>query len=146
LTRSRGRPNKHRMARTILVVDDNDAFRGMLSSVLGARGYEVIAAKGGPAALAVTAERPVDAVLVDVEMPDMDGFEFCQQLRAQSGANQNVPVWIITGALRLGMTRRAAAVGAMLVLRKPLDVEETCRAFERAFNAGSAPDASGTSP
>jgi len=122
------------MSHTILIVDDNDAFRGMLTSVLGLRGYQTLAARSGAEGLKLAAEYQVDAVLVDVEMPEMDGLEFCRLLREQEQpTGVNVPVWIMTGALRVGVNRRAAAVGALVVLRKPLNVEETCAQFEREF-------------
>ena len=122
------------MPHTILIVDDNDAFRGMLTTVLGLRGYQTLAARSGAEGLKLAAERPVDAVLVDVEMPAMDGLEFCRLLREQEKATgQNAPVWIMTGALRVGVNRKAAALGALLVLRKPLNVQETCAQFEEEF-------------
>ena len=122
------------MPHTILIVDDNDAFRGMLTTVLGMRGYKILAARSGAEGLQLAAEHAIDAALVDVEMPVMEGFEFCQLLREQNKASgRDVPVWIMTGALRLGISRRAAAVGALVVLRKPLSVEETCAQFEKEF-------------
>lgn len=132
------------MPHTILIVDDNDSFRGMLSTVLGDRGYNVLVARSGAAGLQLAAEHPIDAALVDVDMPEMDGFEFCRQLAAQDEASgRKVPVWIMTGVLQLGLNRKATAVGALVVLRKPLNVEETCAQFEREFQqrdaAGSPP-------
>ena len=130
------------MPHTILIVDDNDAFRGMLTSVLGMRGYTILAASSGAEGLKLAAEYQIDAALVDVEMPVMEGFEFCQLLREQNQANgRDVPVWIMTGALRLGISRRAAAVGALVVLRKPLSVEETCAQFEKEFQQRAGPKA-----
>jgi len=122
------------MPHTILVVDDNDAFRGMLSSVLEMRGYKAIIARSSAEGLKLAAEQPIDAALVDVEMPETDGFEFCKLLREQSkAAGRDVPVWIMTGAMRLGLNRRAESVGALVVLRKPLNVDQTCAQFEQQF-------------
>lgn len=122
------------MPRTILIIDDNDAFRGMLRTVLEARGYKIIVARNGPEGLAIGAQQPIDAALVDVEMTDMDGFEFCRQFQEQNkAAGREVPVWIMTGVLRPGLTKKAAAVGALVVLRKPLNIEQTCAQFEREF-------------
>ncbi|MDO8544288.1 MAG: response regulator [Opitutaceae bacterium] len=122
------------MPHTILIIDDNDAFRGMLRTVLDARGYRVVVARTGADGLQVAAQQPIDAALVDVEMSPMDGFEFCQQFQEQSkAAGRDVPMWIMTGVLRPGLTKRAAAVGALVVLRKPLNIEATCAQFEREF-------------
>ena len=125
------------MPRTILIVDDNDAYRGMMRTVLTERGYGVTVARSGAEGLAaVAADRAIDAVLADVDMPGMDGFEFCRRLRAERPADlPDLPVWIMTGVLQLGLTKRGNAVGAMLVLRKPFDVDEVCAQFERTFSA-----------
>ena len=135
------------MPHTILIVDDNDSFRGMMASVLEMRGYQIIVARSGAAGLQLAAEHSIDAALVDVEMPEMDGFEFSRLFRDQNKSRgRDVPVWIMTGALRLGLSRRATAVGALVVLRKPLVVEETCEQFEREFRLREAPNPPTTSP
>lgn len=122
------------MPRTILIIDDNDAFRGMLRTVLEGRGYHALVARNGAEGLVLAAQQPVDAALVDVEMGGMDGFEFCRQFREQNkAAGRDVPMWVMTGLLRPGLTKRAAAVGALVVLRKPLNIAETCAQFEREF-------------
>ncbi len=136
------------MSRTILIVDDNDQFRGMLTTVLGLRGYTTVAARSAAEGLKAAAARAFDAVITDVEMPDMNGLEFCAELREQEKpSGRYVPVWIMTGGLRVGVNRRATALGALHVLRKPLNVDEVCAQFEHEFHrreTGSplpAPDA-----
>lgn len=125
--------------RTILIVEDNDVFRGMLGSLISLHGYVVVAARNGPEGLTMAATRPLDAALVDVEMPGMDGFEFCERLRAQrKEAGQDIPVWIMTGVLRPALNRRAAKAGALLVLRKPFHVEEFVTRCEEEFHVRAA--------
>ncbi len=120
--------------RTLLIVDDNDAFRGMLCSVLEMRGYITVPAKSAEAGLAIAQQRPIDAAFVDVEMSGMDGFEFAQALAEKDvPAGRRTPVWIMTGVLRPGLSRRAANVGAVLLLRKPLNLDATCAAIETEF-------------
>lgn len=129
------------MPRTILVVDDNETFRGMLCTLLAEHGYLVVAARGGAEGLQVARSTPaIDGVLTDVDMPGMTGFEFCQQLRAaRPPGSRELPVWIMTGALQPGLARRGAAVGATLLLRKPFNILDVCAQFERAFEAADAP-------
>ena len=129
------------MGRTILIVDDNDAYRGMLRTVLTERGYVVSVVRNGAEGLAAVAADPaIEAVLVDVDMPGMDGFEFCRQLRAEGPPDRrDLPVWIMTGALQLGLARRGTAVGAVLVLRKPFDVDDACAQLERTLSARAKP-------
>jgi CheY-like chemotaxis protein len=135
------------MPRRLLIVEDNDQYRGMLRSLVGMRGYEVIVARNGAEGLAIAQTEPIDAALTDVEMPGMDGFEFCRQLRAQrKEQNQDVPVWIMSGLFSPALAKRAAAAGALLVLRKPFPIEEVCRQLETEFQkraeaAGQAPPA-----
>jgi len=67
----------------ILNVDDYEASRYARSQLLARAGFEVIEAGSGGEALRVTAERRPDLVLLDVNLPDMDGFEVCRRLRAR---------------------------------------------------------------
>lgn len=135
------------MPHTILIVDDNDSFRGMLTTVLGERGHTVVAARSGAEALQLAAAHAIEAALVDVDMPEMDGFEFCRQLSAQDeSTGRKVPVWIMTGVLQLGLNRRAASVGALLVLRKPLDVDAICAQIEQEIQRRSTAGEPGATP
>ena len=122
------------MGRTILIIDDNEAFRGMLRSLLAMRGYDVVAAANAAEGLRLASQGGIDGVLTDVDMPGIGGIEFCQELRAQ--AQPGVvppPVWVMTGVLQPGITRRAAAAGALLVVRKPFNIDELSAQFEREF-------------
>lgn len=114
----------------------------MLRSLLTLRGYDVIVAANGPEGLALAANQRIDAVLADVEMPDMDGFELCARLRSERGPEaKELPVWLMTGMFRPGLTKRASTAGARLLLRKPFNVVEVCNHFQRAFDGTDAADA-----
>jgi DNA-binding response OmpR family regulator len=65
----------------ILVVDDSNPHRRMLTAVFGRAGHDVITAPDGEAALALLSAEPVDAVVSDVRMPKMDGFQLCRTIR-----------------------------------------------------------------
>lgn len=133
---SRARNGNCFMPRTILVVDDDDLVRGMLRSLLEMHGYTTLVAKRGSEGLALAAENNIDAALVDLDMPEMTGVEFCQRLRTQNEAtDRSVPMWIMTGLMRPGIAKKAEAAGALLVLRKPLKITETCAQFEQEFEA-----------
>ena len=81
----------------ILVVDDNDFFRQMLVSTLSAAGYEVSAVQGAEQALRLRDNHILfDAIVSDIEMPQIDGIAFVQELRAQ-GAWSHLPVIALTG-------------------------------------------------
>ncbi len=81
------------MAKKILVVDDEPAQLRMTEQVLAGRGYEVCKAGGGPEALRILLERKPDLVLLDVMMPEIDGWQTCRLIREMSDA----PVIMLTG-------------------------------------------------
>jgi CheY-like chemotaxis protein len=124
------------MARTILVVDDNAAFRGMLKTMLKMRGYEPVVAATAAEGLKYAAVPAVEAVLVDYDMPGTNGLEFCRQLREENRATgRNLPVWIMTGALDPEVGKSAADVGALLVVRKPFNTDAMCAMLEKELGA-----------
>ena len=67
---------------TVLIVDDNGTNLKLLRAVLEAEGHGVLAATDGLAALAVLEREPIDAVISDILMPNMDGYRFCAEVRA----------------------------------------------------------------
>jgi DNA-binding response OmpR family regulator len=78
---------------TILVVDDEPAWVGVLGQVLGKAGHRIVAAYDGDEALRRFRADTVDAVLLDLAMPGLDGAEVCRQMRAES----DVPIIIVSG-------------------------------------------------
>lgn len=85
-----------RATATILIVDDDDLDRFLVSLVLDAAGYHVIEAPSAEAALHIIGTAAPDAMIVDYVMTGMDGTEFCRQVRAQPEL-QNVPIVMRTG-------------------------------------------------
>jgi two-component system, OmpR family, response regulator MprA len=77
----------------VLVVDDDAAVRQSLSTALGRDGYEVLAADGGTAALAHMTASSVDAMVLDVAMPEPNGLEVCRRLRARG---DRTPILMLT--------------------------------------------------
>ena len=83
--------------RTILVVDDSSANIKLLEAVLEPRGYRVVAAASGAAALAhVAADRP-DLILLDIMMPGLDGYAVCRRIRSEP-TTRLLPVVMITAS------------------------------------------------
>jgi class 3 adenylate cyclase len=104
----------------ILVVDDNEDNRDMLARRLRRQGYEVPTAAGGRAALAALATTPVDLVLLDVMMPDLDGYGVLQQLKADP-ARRDIPVLMISALDDMDSVVRCIQLGADDYLGKPFD-------------------------
>jgi adenylate cyclase len=104
----------------ILVVDDSEENRDMLARRLRRQGYEVRTAAGGRAALAALAESPVDLVLLDVMMPDLDGYAVLERLKADP-TRRDIPVLMISALDDLDSVVRCIQLGAEDYLGKPFD-------------------------
>ncbi len=104
----------------ILVVDDEEPLRDLLRISLQKAGYKVIVARDGREALDVFAHNSVDLVLLDVMMPDMDGFEVCTELRKRS----DVPVVMLTALNRPDDIVHGFNLGADDYIAKPFTFRE----------------------
>jgi signal transduction histidine kinase len=107
----------------ILVVDDERHNRDLLEVMLVAEGYSLMTASSGSEALAMVAEEPPDLILLDVMMPDMDGYQVAAQLKASTGTN-SIPVIMITALDDRGARMLALGAGAEDFLTKPVDRAE----------------------
>jgi two-component system, chemotaxis family, chemotaxis protein CheY len=108
---------------TILVVDDYSTSQRLLSFILRQSKHTVVTALDGLSALARLAEAPVDLVITDLNMPEMDGLTLLQELRADERF-QSLPVIILTGSAYEQDSSRARAAGATTFLTKPVESEE----------------------
>ncbi len=111
---------------TALIVEDNPANREVISAMLAALGLKSVVAADGAEALARLAERSFDLVLMDCEMPRMDGFEATRRLRAQGArtrAGREVPVIAITAHAVDGYRERCLDAGMDDYLTKPITIE-----------------------
>ncbi len=108
---------------SVLVVDDDEDSRRLLSHLLERRGYSVVLADGGQAALDVLSTTNVDVVLLDVMMPVMDGFAVCRELK-KAPATASLPIILLTA--RDDMETRATGMnlGVSEFLAKPVNKEE----------------------
>jgi len=104
----------------ILVVDDNEENRDMLARRLARQSYEVLRAPGGLAAIQTLTTRPVDLVLLDVMMPDLDGYAVLQRLKTDP-ALRDIPVLMISALDELESVVRCIKLGAEDYLNKPFD-------------------------
>jgi two-component system nitrogen regulation response regulator NtrX len=104
------------MARKILVVDDDSGIRDALKMILEYEGYEVLSAPDGKTALGDLDSTRVDAVLLDIKMPGMDGFEILDRIVAREDAP---PVLMISGHGDIATAVEATRRGAIDFLEKP---------------------------
>lgn len=101
-----------------LIVDDSSSMRAILKRALAERGFAVTAASNGSDALALMAERAPDLVLVDWNMPGMNGFELLREIRRQS-RYASVKVVMVTTETNKAEMSHALAAGANEYIMKP---------------------------
>ncbi|MGQ9669174.1 MAG: sigma-54-dependent transcriptional regulator, partial [Desulfosoma sp.] len=114
----------------ILVVDDDPAHRLMLTTLLADWGYHVLEADGGLVAVHRVQEQPLDAVIMDVRMPDMDGIEATRRIHQYNPA---LPVIVLTAFSSVPSAVEAIKAGAYDYLTKPLDFDALRLALYRAL-------------
>jgi DNA-binding NtrC family response regulator len=103
---------------TVLVVDDEIAIRETLAQILGYEDYRVLTAASGPEALKLLQEKSANLLLVDIKMPDMDGFEVLSRVKVD---HPGLPVVVISGHGDIQTAVQAVKAGAYDFLEKPLD-------------------------
>src|SRR5476651_292168 len=109
---------------SILVVDDQPINVQLLKRKLEREGIRVITAFNGLEALAAVKQDLPDLILLDVMMPDMDGFEVCQRLQADE-ATRGIPVMFITARTTKESKLEGLSVGAVDYITKPIDLDES---------------------
>jgi CheY-like chemotaxis protein len=117
----------------ILIVDDDDLVRSLLCQKIKQDGYQVRTARNGEEALVIYQEIRPDLVLMDGVMPEMDGFECCEQLQQLPGGDLT-PVLMITGLDDSASLDRAYAVGAADYITKPIHWAVLRQRVKRVLN------------
>ena len=118
------------MGATVLIVDDERNILMSLNQALQLEGYRTELAASGQLALEVLASRPVDAVLMDVKMPDLDGVAALEQVRA---LQPELPVIMMSGHGTIDTAVRATQLGARDFLEKPISRDRLLLALRNAL-------------
>ncbi len=117
---------------SVLVVDDEESIRESLRMILEYEGYRVDEAAGGGQALARIGDRPPDAVLLDIKMPEMDGLTVLSKLRERG---YDMPVLVISGHADVSTAVEATRKGAFDFFEKPLQRERVLVALRNAVES-----------
>jgi DNA-binding response OmpR family regulator len=128
------------VAMRILVVDDNRDILDLIQRVLQTYGFEVVIARDGLEALQQESSTQPDLVVLDVNLPALDGWEVCRRIKAR----REVPIMLLTVRAERADLERSHDAGADDHLPKPFDIAEFLNRIDRLVPPTSAPRTAGS--
>ena len=129
--------------KAVLVVEDDPEINSMVGAYVEISGFEYRSALDGTSALADARKHPPSAVVLDLMLPDIDGFEVCKRLRAERGT-KTVPIIILSALSGEAEKRKGRECGADEYLTKPFNPDELMRSVKHAANGKSEARSSGS--
>ena len=115
---------------TILYVEDNPDNRMLVRRILLSEDYGLIEANNAFEALEVIKQRKPDLILMDINMPDMDGYTLTAKIKAMPGF-ERVPILALTANVMRGDRERTLEAGCDGYIQKPLDIDQLIKEIER---------------
>ncbi len=134
-------PSEHRPL-TLLLAEDNPVNQTLAVRLLERLGHRVDVVDNGLSAVSKAAEQRYDAILMDLQMPQMGGFEATRHIRAQDG-ERHTPIIAMTAHAMAGDREKCFAAGMDAYVSKPVQVAALIRALEEALKPSPAPQAGG---
>ncbi len=116
--------------KTILVVEDDGANRYLISFILTEYGYNVLPAFTGEEGVRIALKEKIDLILMDIRLPDLDGYEAIKRIRA-SKVGYNVPIIALTSYAMVGDEQKALSAGFTGYLTKPIDPATFLQVIEK---------------
>jgi two-component system, cell cycle response regulator DivK len=136
------RSSREPRMKRILIVEDNELNRDVLSRRLAARGYDVSVASDGSQGMALATAGHPDLILMDLGLPDIDGWECVRRLRANP-ATRMIPVVALTAHAMTGDRERALEAGCDEFDTKPIDFAGLLIKMNRLLDRTSTPSGPG---
>jgi DNA-binding response OmpR family regulator len=124
------------MAKRILVVDDDENILNLEKTILEQKGFDVTTAAGGAEALRLLAESPVDLILLDVMMPEVDGFTVCRKIKEDSRL-KDVPVIFLTAKGGGDALAEGFESGAVMYINKPFTANKLLTIVNTMLEGGA---------
>jgi two-component system, cell cycle response regulator DivK len=124
------------MSKCILVVEDQEDNRQIVRDLLTTTDYEVIEAENGEEALAAVAKQRPDLILMDIQLPIMDGYEATRRLKADPGLSA-IPVIAVTSYALSGDEEKARAAGCDDFVPKPFSPRELLAKIRKYLPSGA---------
>jgi len=123
-------------AKTILVIEDNEMNMKLMKAVLQLGQYEVMEARDAETGLTLARETPPDLILMDIQLPGMDGLSATQIIKTDEQLKA-IPVYAVTGFAMEGEKETARGIGFDGYIVKPFKVQELLDTLARQFAAGA---------
>jgi two-component system chemotaxis response regulator CheY len=120
------------VTKSILIVDDSSTMRMHISGLLARQGFDVHEASSGEAGLLHAKTRKLDLIIVDVNMPEMDGIEMVAELR-KLPAHADTPVFMLTAESDVSTVQRGRTAGATAWIVKPFRPEVLLTGIKRVL-------------
>jgi two-component system cell cycle response regulator DivK len=113
------------MGNTILYIEDNPDNMLLVQRALESRGYKLLKAMNGVDGISTAEESMIDLILLDINLPDIDGYEVAQRLRKSSKAElAYIPIIAVTANALKGDAERALEAGCDVYMSKPINIRE----------------------
>jgi CheY-like chemotaxis protein len=122
----------------ILLAEDNEANINTISTYLQAKGHQLILARDGAEAIRRAKEEQPDLILMDIQMPNMDGLEATRQIRADARL-VDIPIIALTALAMPGDRERCLEAGANEYMSKPVSLKGLVELIERFLNKQNEP-------
>jgi len=111
------------MGNTILCIEDNPDNTLLFRRVLEAAGYKLRHAKNGFDGIAIAESEQIDLILLDINLPDLDGYEVARRLRKSAKSDLGkIPIIVVTANALKGDAQKALEAGCNLYMSKPIDI------------------------
>jgi DNA-binding response OmpR family regulator len=124
------------MAKRILVVDDDENILNLERTILEQKGFEVVVAQGGAEALKLLADHVYDLVLLDVMMPEVDGFTVCRKIK-EDARLKDVPVIFLTAKGGGEALAEGFESGAVMYINKPFTANKLLTIVNTMLESGT---------
>ena len=123
------------MGADILYIEDNPGNRMLVRRILEAEGYTIREAVDGPAGLEMAAQERPDLILLDINLPEIDGYDLAKRMRAMPNLD-GVPILAVTANVMQGDRERTMEAGCNGFIPKPIDVDKLPQLIKAALDKG----------
>lgn len=132
------------MHRTVLLIEDNEQNRYLATFLLERHGYTIVAAPDGPSGIAAALAAPPQLILLDIQLPGMDGHAVARELRRHA-ALHTTPILAVTSYAMVGDREKCLAAGCNGYIEKPINPDTFVAEIERlAQTAATVPSPEGS--